>query len=262
MPLFIQLPLFALILACLVMTMVWWRQLYTRNAGIVDGWWSYLFGMITILYVVSAPGYYVREIIILLMVVMWSSRLGTHLLIRNMSHAQEDVRYKKLREEYGRFEKIKMWRFFIYQGFSNVLLSIPFLIVCLDRSSQLSWLAWSGVAIWLIAIVGESTADEQLKTFKEDLLNRGMVCRTGLWKYSRHPNYFFEWLIWVGFALFALDSPYGWIALMCPVLMYLLLNKVTGIPMLEELAVKSKGEAYINYQQITSAFFPWFNRKG
>src|SRR5690242_18958756 len=110
---FIQLPLLALLLACIVMTLVWWRQLYTKNAGIVDGWWSYLFGMITILYAWLADGDALRELIILLMVAIWSFRLGTHLLIRNSTHTAEDVRYKKLRIEYGRYERIKMWRFFM-----------------------------------------------------------------------------------------------------------------------------------------------------
>src|SRR6185503_12312529 len=144
----------------------------------------------------------------------------------NSSHREEDVRYRKLRIEYGRYERIKMWRFFMYQAFSNVLLSTPFLFICLDRSPNLSALVWSGIAVWCIGIIGESVADHQLKQFKKDPANKGKVCRQGLWNYSRHPNYFSEWLIWVGYALVALDSPYGWTALYCPVVMYLLLNKV------------------------------------
>lgn len=260
MPQYIQLPLIALAVSCVVMTLVWWRQLYTRNAGIVDGWWSYLFGIITIFYAWLSDGDALRELIILLMVTTWSFRLGTHLLVRNSGHSEEDVRYRKLRVEYGRHAGIKMWRFFMYQAASNVLLSVPFLITCLDHSSHLSVLVWMGLTIWSIGIVGESVADHQLKEFKKDPANKGKVCMNGLWNYSRHPNYFFEWLIWVGYAVVALDSPLGWIALYCPFVMYLLLNKVTGIPMLEELAVKSKGHAYITYQQTTSAFFPWFRK--
>jgi steroid 5-alpha reductase family enzyme len=100
-----------------------------------------------------------------------------------------------------------------------------------------------------------------LKAFKKDPATKGKVCEEGLWKYSRHPNYFFEWLIWIGYALIAMDSPLGWIAWICPISMYILLNKVTGIPMLEELAVVSKGQMYVRYQQTTSAFFPWFKKK-
>jgi steroid 5-alpha reductase family enzyme len=258
MPEFLQLSLYGLLVACLVMTFVWWRQVYTKNAGIVDGWWSYIFGIISILYFFMGSGDSTHKAIITVLVIIWSFRLGTHLLIRNTTHTEEDSRYRKLREEYGANENLYMWRFFIYQAFSNVLLSIPFLIICLDQSSFLSPLVWLGTIVWFIAIVGETVADQQLKAFKKNPANKGKVCQQGLWNYSRHPNYFFEWLIWVGYALIALASPYGWIAIICPVIMYLLLNKVTGIPMLEELAVKSKGEAYIRYQQTTSAFFPWF----
>lgn len=255
------LVLLGTLLSMIVLTLVWWRQLFTHNAGIVDGWWSYNFGLITLLYVILGPGDLFRKTVILAMVMIWSIRLGTHLLIRNTTHTDEDTRYKKLREEYGRHQHLMMWRFFMYQALSNVLLSAPFLIICLDESAKLSMWVWFGVAIWAIAIAGESIADAQLKRFKKDLSNRGKVCQAGLWNYSRHPNYFFEWLIWLGYAVMAIDSPYGWIALGCPVLMYLLLTKVTGIPMLEDLAVKSKGDAYREYQRTTNAFFPWFKNK-
>lgn len=257
MNIYLQL-LLALVLSCGVMTLVWWRQLFTNNAGIVDGWWAYIFGLIAVLYSSLTPGENLRELIMLTMVVVWSFRLGTHLLIRNTMHSEEDIRYKKLREEYGRNQKFKMWRFFMYQAFSNVLLSAPFLVVCLDNSRDDSPLTWIGAGVWIIAIIGESMADDQLKQFKQDPSNKGKVCRHGLWKYSRHPNYFFEWLIWVSYAIVAFDSPNGWIALYCPVMIYVLLNKVTGIPMLEDLAVKSKGSLYVDYQNSTNAFFPWF----
>jgi steroid 5-alpha reductase family enzyme len=252
----------AFVLACVLMTLVWWHQLHTRNAGMVDAWWSYAFGMITVFYGTFAEGDFTRKLLITFLVMLWSFRLGTHLFIRNAKHMEEDSRYKKLREEYGQREKFKMWRFFIYQAISNVLLSIPFLIVCLDRSGDFSFLFWIGIILWIIAIFGESVADHQLKAFKQNPLNKGKVCQTGLWKYSRHPNYFFEWLVWVSYAILATSSPYGWMAWFCPLIMYLLLTKVTGIPMLEELAVISKGNAYVRYQQTTSAFFLWFRRKG
>ncbi len=258
MPEYIELALYALALATLIMTLVWWRQLSTKNAGIVDGWWSYNFGFITLLYFFLASGDFTRKLIILIPVLIWSIRLGSHLLIRNTSHAHEDTRYAKLRKEYGEHENFRMWIFFIYQAISNVILTVPFLVICLDSSSELSILVWIGLVIWVIAVIGEATADQQLKNFKKDPSNKGKVCQTGLWNYSRHPNYFFEWLIWVGFTFIALASPYGHLGLICPIIMYILLNNVTGIPMLEELAVKSKGQDYIQYQKTTSSFFPWF----
>lgn len=262
MPEYLKLALYALALASLVMTLVWYRQVFTKNAGIVDGWWSYNFGLITLLYFFLASGDFTRKLIILIPVLIWSLRLGTHLLIRNTSHTEEDTRYAKLRKEYGSNANLRMWLFFFYQAISNVILTVPFLVICIDPSPEFSVLVWMGLAVWVIAVIGESTADQQLKKFKKDPANKGKVCQTGLWKYSRHPNYFFEWLIWVGYALIALDSPYGYLGLLCPAIMYILLNNVTGIPMLEELAVKSKGQLYIQYQKTTSAFFPWFKTKG
>lgn len=256
----LQLLFSSLLLSCFVMTLVWLRQYYTRNAGIVDGWWSYLFGFIVILYALMAPGDPVRKMIITWMVVVWSARLGTHLLIRNTQHTTEDIRYRKLREEYDKREHLYMWRFFMYQALSNVLLSIPFLVICLDSASRISPLVLVGVGVWLVALTGETLSDQQLKTFKSNPENRDKVCRKGLWNYSRHPNYFFEWLIWVSYALVALGSPYGAWGLLSPVIIFILLNYVTGIPMLEALALKSKGEAYAHYQKTTSAFFPWLKR--
>lgn len=258
MPEYIKLALYALALASGVMTLVWYRQVFTKNAGIVDGWWSYNFGLITLLYFFLAPGDFTRKLIILTPVLIWSIRLGTHLLIRNTTHDHEDTRYAKLRKEYGQQENFRMWVFFMYQAISNVILTIPFLVICIDPSPELSVLVWIGLTVWVIAVIGESVADQQLKNFKKNPANKGNVCEAGLWNYSRHPNYFFEWLIWVGYALIALDSPYGYLGFICPIIMYILLNNVTGIPMLEELAVKSKGERYVRYQKTTRAFFPWF----
>jgi steroid 5-alpha reductase family enzyme len=111
-----------------------------------------------------------------------------------------------------------------------------------------------------LALIGEAVADAQLAAFKRTPHAPGEVCQRGLWNYSRHPNYFFEWLIWVAWALFALASPYGWLAVACPLLMFYFLFRVTGIPATEAQALRSKGEAYRAYQRSTSAFVPWFKK--
>lgn len=249
-----------LLLTTIVMTLVWWRQLYTRNAGIVDAWWSYNFGFLAILYFFLRNDTTITRLIIVIMVVIWSARLGTYLLIRNSSHTTEDSRYRKLREEYGSREKFLMWRFFLYQAISNVLLSLPFLLALNQTPEKLSLWFYAGAILWFTALIGESVADYQLKRFKSISTNQGKVCQQGLWYYSRHPNYFFEWLIWVAFALIATEVTGGWLGWLSPIIMYYILNNVTGIPMLEELALKTKGEAYRHYQQSTSAFFPWFKK--
>ena len=115
----------------------------------------------------------------------------------------------------------------------------------------------AGIALWITGLVGESIADAQLSRFRRNPANRGQVCQEGLWAWSRHPNYFFEWMVWVGYAVFASGAPWGWTGWLSPLLMLHFLLNVTGIPMTEELSVKSKGEAYRRYQRTTSAFFPW-----
>jgi steroid 5-alpha reductase family enzyme len=151
--------------------------------------------------------------------------------------------------------------FFELQAVLIVLLAIPFLVICLNDRPGISILEWLGVAIWFVAVVGEGVADWQLKQFRANLENKGKICELGLWNYSRHPNYFFEWLVWVGFFVFALGSPLGCATIYCPALMLFFLLRVTGIPLTEELSVKSKGDAYREYQRTTSAFVPWFKKK-
>jgi len=112
--------------------------------------------------------------------------------------------------------------------------------------------------LWLIAISGEALADAQLAAFKRHAANRGRVCDAGLWRYSRHPNYFFEWLIWMAYAVFAFPSPYGYLALIIPAVMLFFLFKVTGIPATEEQSLRSRGDKYREYQRTTSRFVPWF----
>jgi steroid 5-alpha reductase family enzyme len=141
-----------------------------------------------------------------------------------------------------------------------VLLSLPALIVALSPAQHISVLEIAGLATWAAGLAGEATADRQLHRFKADRARAGRVCTVGLWRYSRHPNYFFEWLVWVGYALYALGSPFGWVALTCPLLMLYFLFRVTGIPATEAQALRTRGEDYRRYQQTTSRFVPWFPR--
>ena len=117
------------------------------------------------------------------------------------------------------------------------------------------------VILWVVAWLGEAVADAQLAKFKADPASKGRTCRVGLWRYSRHPNYFFEWLTWVAFAWFATSSPNGWIGWISPALILYFLLRVTGIPATEEQALRSRGENYRRYQETTSAFLPWFPKK-
>ena len=256
---FFNLILLAWAFAFLLMTVIWLISVRISNAGIVDIAWSYGFAPVALICACCGNGYAPRRWLMLAMVALWSLRLGTYLYFRVMSHhPKEDQRYAQLRVEWGAKAERKMFGFFQLQAVLLVLLSVPFLIVCLNDAPQFNGFEFIGAALWFVAVAGESLADYQLKQFKKNPTNKGEVCQAGLWHYSRHPNYFFEWLIWVAFWIFALGSPLGCATIYCPALMLYFLLRVTGIPMTEELAVKTKGEKYRAYQRTTSSFVPWF----
>lgn len=263
---FLILFLTALFLAAGLMTNTYFVGRHLDNYSIVDPIWAIAFAPVVFLYATLAPGDAVRRAALFVIVALWSLRLGTHLYSRWRKHLpQEDVRYARLREDWGAAAGRKMFGFYQLQGALLVVLSLPFLLACLNPVPGagplgLGPLEWTGIALWLVGIAGETVADRQLSRFRANPAKRGQVCRDGLWNYSRHPNYFFEWIVWVGFAVFALGSPHGYIGVLSPVLMWHFLVNVTGIPMTEALSVKSKGDAYREYQRTTNAFVPWFKR--
>ncbi len=233
-----------------------------NNYGIVDIAWSYAFGALAACYALLGSGWPIRRALIAAMAAVWSARLGTHLFIRVMGHHPvEDGRYVQLRKDWAANLAAKMFGFFQMQAASVVLLGVAFLVACVNPAPALRPLEFAGAALWLVAISGEALADAQLAAFKRNPANKGRVCDAGLWRYSRHPNYFFEWLIWVSYFVFSLASPWGWVAIIGPMSILYLLLRVTGIPMTEEQSIRSRGDAYRRYQQTTSAFVPWFPKK-
>lgn len=245
----------------LLMVTLWLIQLRTRNAGIVDFGWSASLGVLAITYAVLGPGDPLRRALIGVIAGIWSFRLAIHLLLDRIVGREEEGRYKTMRETWVPFFQLKMLAFYEAQALLAVILSVPFLLIAFDKSPAPTALDLAGAALWLIGVAGESIADRQLVQFKKDPLSRGKTCRRGLWRYSRHPNYFFEWLIWGSYALIAFGAPHGWIALGAPALMLFFILKVTGIPPTEEQALKSRGDDYRRYQRTTSAFVPWFPKK-
>lgn len=232
-----------------------------ENYGIVDIAWSYAFGALALFYAVFGPGLGSRRALIATLGIAWSARLGTHLAIRVLGHHPvEDARYRQLRVDWSAGFAGKMFAFFQMQALSVVVLGVAFLLPSINSAPQLRPLEYAGVALWFVALAGETLADAQLAAFKRLPGSRERVCDVGLWRYSRHPNYFFEWLIWVAYFVFALASPWGWLAAVGPAGMLWLLLRVTGIPMAEEQSLRSRGEAYRRYQATTSAFVPWFPR--
>lgn len=246
--------------AVLYFSATWAYSVRVKNYGYLDVAWSYGVAILAPLYAALSPGAPARKWTLVAVGVIWSLRLGTYILRRvARHHPKEDVRYETLRQRWpgpGMF-----YLFFQFQAVLVVIFSLPFLLICHASHDRLTPLEITGIALALLALAGEALADRQLARFKADPANRDAVCQAGLWRYSRHPNYFFESLVQWAFFIAALDSPWGWATLVCPLLMLYFLWRVTGIPLTEEHALRSKGAAYREYQRTTSAFVPWFRKK-
>ncbi len=248
------------LLVSALMFVLWLVQQRTRNAGIVDLGWTFSIGILAVLYAALGPGSAVHRWTLAAMVAVWSLRLGIHLAVRVIGKP-EDSRYHALREKWPTGTGWKFLLVFEAQALLDVLLSVPFLLNAFHPEAPLRWPQFLGVAIWMVAIAGESIADAQLAAFRRNPANQGRICESGLWNYSRHPNYFFEWFVWIGWALFASTAPWGWLSFSAPICMFLFLFRITGIPATEAQSLRSKGEAYAEYQRTTSAFVPWFKRR-
>ena len=245
--------------AMVLMAVVWAICKKLNNAGFIDVAWAYGFGLLVAIYAVIGKGDPLRTGVLTAMVALWSLRLGTHLLIRAAKyHPHENPRYSALRESFPQRPWLMFFGFFLLQGLIVGILSAPFAIALANPAPGLGPWEIAGLVVWVIGFVGETIADVQLKRFRTDPANRGSVCETGLWRYSRHPNYFFEWVIWIAYFLFAMGSPGGWLALIGPIIMGHFLVNVTGIPPAEAQALRSRGGAYRAYQRTTSAIVPWF----
>lgn len=248
------------LLAAALMLGLWVWHLRIRNAGVVDVGWAISLPLIATLYAIEGDGLVTRRWIFAGMIWVWGVRLAAYLLRDRVLGQLEDSRYADLRKRQSPAAAGSFFPFFQAQALVAAFLSLPVLIASCNPAPQLSWLEVAAVVLWCGALTGEAIADRQLERFKSAPASRGRTCREGLWRYSRHPNYFFEWLVWVAYALFALASPWGWVALTAPVVMLYLLFRVTGIPATEAQALRTRGDDYRRYQSTTSAFVPWFPR--
>ncbi|ROO37522.1 DUF1295 domain-containing protein [Salinisphaera orenii] len=245
-----------LAIAAALLTVVWIIQLFTRNAGLVDVVWSAAVGLIAAAYALLGDAPAAARILLAALALTWALRLAGH-LAKRMRGAPEDSRYAAARRAWGARADLYMLGFFLFQALIAAVLSIPFLVVAYMPEAPSLGVALAAIAVWFVSVVGEGTADTQLHRFKQRPENRGRVCAEGLWRYSRHPNYFFESLHWVTYVVLAIGAPYWWATLASPLIMAGLLLKVSGIPTIENKAAADKREGHDEYVRRTSAFIPW-----
>jgi steroid 5-alpha reductase family enzyme len=248
----------------ILMAIAWAVQQRTGNSGWVDTIWTFAVGLTgagSALWPVAGEMPNARQWLVAALVAIWSLRLGVHIAIRTAG-ISDDPRYAVFAMEWGVNSARRMFVFLQNQGLGSIPLVFAIFVAARFPSATLRAQDYLGAAILFAAIAGEALADAQLKRFREQPANGGLVCDAGLWRWSRHPNYFFEWFGWLAYPVIALsidrpfDYPWGWATLLAPAFMYWILVYVTGIPPLEQQMLRSRGDRYRQYQSRTSVFFP------
>jgi steroid 5-alpha reductase family enzyme len=249
--------MWGLLLMTVWMFALWLWHFKLRNAGLLIFGWASGLAFLGVFYAIKADGYGPRRFLIATMALLWGGRLAWRQWSDRIGGAKaEDPRLAATRERWQNRVGMKFLLLFEWRALLAVVLSIPFALLALDPLQRITGYEWLGFGLWVVALWGEFVADSQLKHFKSEPGNEGRVCEDGLWYHSRHPNYFFEWLIWCAFFLSALATSYGAWTIICPLLMLILLRG-RCIPMMEEHAIQSRGAEYAEYQRTTSMFVPW-----
>jgi len=234
------------------MFLIWCWYYFTDNPSVVDVGWASGLTLSGLIYLLTQPITF-KIIFLSLILLIWGLRLGLYLWFTRVRKGKIDKRYLTLGESWKISKPLGFFLNFQLQGVLIVVVSLPWLFSSQTYNLQpniIDYIVWM---VALFAICGETLADYQLQHFKKT--HPGKVCNQGLWRLSRHPNYFFEWLTWCMFAIFALPAHFGWLALVSPLTLYIIMSKITG-PMTEEGSLKSRGQDYIDYQAVTPFFFP------
>ncbi|TJY65206.1 DUF1295 domain-containing protein [Sinimarinibacterium sp. CAU 1509] len=253
-----------LLTACIAVaakSAAWGWQLRSRNAGLVDAIWAWTLGFLALVYAGFGTADPQLRLVLALMGGVWGLRLGWHLWRRNYRQP-EDWRYARFRADWGMHADRNMFWFFQFQNLFTLMLSAAAFAPVAFRPDLPTAAAFgAAIAIWVLAVVGEAVADLQMARFRADPMNSGRVCRRGLWRYSRHPNYFFECLHWLAYVPLAWGAPWGWISLAAPAVMAFLLMRLSGVPLLEAEMIQRK-RGYADYVRTTNALIPWPPRHG
>jgi steroid 5-alpha reductase family enzyme len=214
-----------------------------------------------VLFAATSDGWPARRWLVGAMVGLWAGRLATYLLFNRVLGKPEDGRYVTLRKKWGEAADQRFFVFFQAQAALAWMFGLPALVVA--RIDTPEWTAWdaTGVCIWVLAVANEALADAQLARFRARPENHGRACRDGWWRFSRHPNYFFEWVHWWSYAAMAVGAAGWWVTVAAPALLLFFLLRVTGIGPTEKQAASGRGEDYRRYQRTTSRFIPWIPRR-
>ena len=231
-----------------------------KNNSIVDIAWGIGFLLVSIYNFLALKTPDLSDMITLVLIALWSLRLSIHIFIRNYKKP-EDFRYRKWRNDWGRTFYIRsFFQIFMLQAFLQFITVLPVIYGYVNKTTTDMTVFIAGTFVFLFGFVFEAAADKQLKDFKKDPVNKGRIIKTGLWKYSRHPNYFGEFMVWAGVFILSLGRGVGIIGVISHLLMYLLLRYVSGVPLLEK---KYAGNPeFEEYRKETSVFFPWFKDRG
>ena len=260
MRILLLLALLAVVLAA-SMAGAWAIARQPGRSGWTDVIWSYAIGAAGVVAALApideAPT--LRQGLVALLAALWSLRLGTH-IARRLRPGEDDPRYAELRRTWAGGFSTRLFWFLQIQAAAAWLLVLSIMLAARNPAAMPAWSDVAGGLLLLIAIAGEALADAELRAFRSSPANHGRVCDSGLWGLSRHPNYFFEWLGWLGYAVIAIGPDgsfgWGWLALSGPAFMYWLLVYVSGIPPLEAHMLRSRGEAFLASQRRIRAFWP------
>jgi steroid 5-alpha reductase family enzyme len=252
------LVLTAYLVMAAVMMGLWVLQLRVRNISIADAGWCAGLIAVVLWYATQAAGEIERKVLVAVLALLYGGRLGLHILFNRVIGKTEEARYRHLREQWGSSESVRIFGYFQLQALAVAAFSLPFLILIQNPRPPFALIEYVGLLIWVVAVSGEAIADWQLAQFRAKLSNHDRVCRNGLWRYSRHPNFFFEWVHWWSYVVLGMSTPGWFLTWIGPIGMGWALLKVTGIPWVERQALASRGEDYREYQRTTSSFIPWF----
>lgn len=239
------------------MCFVWMVYRVLKNPSVVDASWSIGLLISGLIYLGSSP-ITPRSAIVGALLTLWALRLAGHILYTRIFQGHVDKRYTELSNSWKINQALVFFLNFQLQGLLIFIISFLFYFISNTNNSSFSFIDVMAIIMVFVGVFGETVADLQLSRFK--VHHKGGVCNIGLWNYSRHPNYFFDWFTWLGFTVFAVQSHYGYLGLISLLVLFLIFTQITG-PLTERGSVKSRGQKYIDYQKSTSMFFPWFKKK-